>query len=213
MPKSITSGVAKLSLEQSKRTKKKTTREERRQKRLLYEEWVYGFHLKNKHLRMAAEKYKLRWQTRPGPTMLKLISYFERASGVDFSCSPVVYRDRPGLIITFVKDDGRKRLEKNTFSHEDMDKVREIIGRPTGTKPKWFDVSGDDIDGELSSEDEQFPDTGFRPNELKPSWPCNDTQESTNIQDEYDSSGLGFDDAPESNLDDTSDEYLSSEEE
>ncbi|EJD01835.1 uncharacterized protein FOMMEDRAFT_141087 [Fomitiporia mediterranea MF3/22] len=213
MPKSITSGVAKLSLEQSKRTKKKTTREERRQKRLLYEEWVYGYHLKNKHLRIAAEKFNLRWQTRPGPTMIKLTKYFERASGVDFMFCPVLYRNRPGRILAFVKDDGRKRLEKNTYSHEDMEKVREIIGLPPGTKPKWFDVSGEGIDGELSSEDEQFPDTGFRPDQLKPVSLNRDIRESTDIQEEYDPSDLGFDDVSESKLDDTSDEYLSSEEE
>ncbi|EJD01834.1 uncharacterized protein FOMMEDRAFT_20613 [Fomitiporia mediterranea MF3/22] len=139
MPKSITSGVAKLSLERSKRTKKKTTREERRQKRLLYEEWVYGYHLKNKHLRIASdEKFNLPWQTRPGPVMMRLTAYFERASGVPFAFCPVRYRNRPGRILTFVKDDGRKRLEKNTFSHEDMEKVREIIGLPSGTKPKWL---------------------------------------------------------------------------
>ncbi|EJC99882.1 uncharacterized protein FOMMEDRAFT_31113 [Fomitiporia mediterranea MF3/22] len=132
-----------------------------RQERVYKREWVYGFWMKNKYLRRLAEKKKLNWQNRTPGLCSKLMGEVTLSTGVFFNVHPGSYRGQTAMIVGFVKDDERRRLERNEFSDTAMEKVRRRLGLPEGTKPRWYELSGVEYDPneELESEDEEFPES------------------------------------------------------
>ncbi|EJC99672.1 uncharacterized protein FOMMEDRAFT_142655 [Fomitiporia mediterranea MF3/22] len=83
------------------------------------------------------------------------------------------YRNQSILILGFVKDDDRRRLDGNEFSELEMDNIRRKIGLPAGTKPRWYELNGMGYDPneELQSEDERFPDDTGEKTEIYESVP------------------------------------------
>ena len=123
------------------------------------ERWLYGYHLKVRHIRQIAQKLGLPWDEDPISCTFRVQRHIILSCNFDFGWKPVLYRDRIARIITFIEDDGRKRLELNRLSRKEMKNVRRVIGVSKGTKPKWYNsVDVYDDDAEFSSEDEEFPE-------------------------------------------------------
>ena len=110
-------------------------------------------------MRILSEKYGLPWETMPLETLLALGFCITKKSGVSCDCEAVEYRGQGATVLTFTKDDDRRRLERNKFSEEQMDRLRETIGLPEGTKPKWFEVYGREYEqlDQDESGDEDYP--------------------------------------------------------
>ncbi|KAL5497820.1 hypothetical protein ACEPAH_2751 [Sanghuangporus vaninii] len=164
MSKEIQKGVSLLSI-CSDETVRDREKPKKAHKRRRVERWIYGFRFKNLHARQIAQKHGLPWKSRPFSTLQKVIDYIEAVS--DFSCRfETIDRRREfgnALVIYFAEDDERKRLSKLEATEEEMDKVRKVLGFPSGTKPKWYCCGGRKECGESadSSDDEVFP--GMKP--------------------------------------------------
>ncbi|EJC99771.1 uncharacterized protein FOMMEDRAFT_22852 [Fomitiporia mediterranea MF3/22] len=122
--------------------------------------WVYGYWMKNKYMRRLAEMRKLNWKKKAESVSFKIMDEIVLSTGVFFSFHAAIYRGQSAGIIGFATDDERRRLDRNEFSDRAMDKVRRKIGLPDGTKPRWYELSGEEYDPneDLESEDEEFPE-------------------------------------------------------
>ncbi|OCB87284.1 hypothetical protein A7U60_g5612 [Sanghuangporus baumii] len=110
-------------------------------------------------------KYGLPWKSRPFSTLQKVIDYIEALSGDSWRLETIPRHRVFGnaRVIYFAEDDERKRLSNLEATKEEMDKVRKVLGFPSGTKPKWYCCGGRKECGESadSSDDEVFP--GMKP--------------------------------------------------
>ncbi|KAL5536353.1 hypothetical protein ACEPAF_175 [Sanghuangporus sanghuang] len=121
--------------------------------------WVYGFWLKNKHMRRLARDLKLDWDKKAFKVTFKVLRHVLRTTRVYCSGHAVKYRNQDAMIMTFVESHGERNLNDCEFTPKQMDRVRKAIGLPSGTRPKWYEVNGSDYasDQESDSEDEEFP--------------------------------------------------------
>ena len=75
--------------------------------------------------------------------------------GLDLSVRNVPYGNRYTLIIAFMEDDGRKRVENCEYSEQEIDNVRAAMLFPEGTKPKWYRTQApNDVNAESSGDEE-----------------------------------------------------------
>lgn len=96
--------------------------------------------------------------------MERVISHIRFMSRSRFRMCSVVHGNGTAMIMFFAESDGRKRMRDSIASVEDMDRVREALMLPEGTKPKWYNCHGcDEHDNAAdSSEDEARPVGGPR---------------------------------------------------
>ncbi|EJC97455.1 uncharacterized protein FOMMEDRAFT_149664 [Fomitiporia mediterranea MF3/22] len=122
--------------------------------------WVYGFWMKLKYYRQQAEKYNLDWQNHPLGVSFSVLHNLIAATRVHFSGRSVSYRGKMAMILVFAEDDDRRRIKKKEFSTKQIDRIRKELGLPKGTKPRWYEIKGEEYDTNvgLESEDEEFPD-------------------------------------------------------
>ncbi|EJC99673.1 uncharacterized protein FOMMEDRAFT_170293 [Fomitiporia mediterranea MF3/22] len=122
--------------------------------------WVYGFWVKWRHFRRLSEKYGLDWQNHPVAVSFDIFDHLWAAARVLCRIRGVNYQGKRAMILVFAEDDDRRRLKKNKYSAKQMDRFRKELGLPKGTKPRWFEVDGENYDPDvaLESEDEEFPD-------------------------------------------------------
>ncbi|KAL5514661.1 hypothetical protein ACEPAG_1977 [Sanghuangporus baumii] len=167
MSKEIRKGVSLLSI-CSDETVRDLEQTKKQHKRRRPERWIFGYRFKNIHARKIAQKYGLPWKSRPFSTLDKVIHYIGALCGDSWRLETIDRRRNFGnaLIIYFAEDDERKRLSKLEATEGEMDKVRKVLGFPSGTKPKWYCCDGMEC-GESadSSDDEVFP--GMKPAPLR----------------------------------------------
>ena len=110
-------------------------------------------------MRILSEKYNLPWKKKPLQVMFALGNHITKKSGVWCPYEVVRYRGRSTTIMTFTKDDDRRRLGRNKFSERQMERIRKAMELPEGTKPKWYEMHERDYEqpDQLESEDEEFP--------------------------------------------------------
>ncbi|KAL5478499.1 hypothetical protein ACEPAI_2683 [Sanghuangporus weigelae] len=186
MSKGIQKGVSLLSIG-SDETVRDGEQPKKQHKRRRPEHWIYGYRFKNLHARQIAQKYGLPWKSRPFSTLQKVIDYIEALSGDSWRLETIPRHRVFGnaRIIYFAEDNERKRLSNLEATEEEMDKVRKVLGFPSGTKPKWYCCDGrrdcdDDAD---SSDDEVFP--GMKPAPPRP--PAIEGDSDSDMSDDSDS--------------------------
>ncbi|EJC99671.1 uncharacterized protein FOMMEDRAFT_160097 [Fomitiporia mediterranea MF3/22] len=116
--------------------------------------WVYGYWLKNKHMRLFAERRNLDWNRNAGIILFKIMDQVLSKTKIFFFMRPAKYRGQPAMIVGFVHDVRMRKVDESEYPQAHIDTVREAIGLSKGTKPRWYEINGQEYDPDVDPESE-----------------------------------------------------------